>query len=81
MANSKKSEPRNLCEVLDELLDSFAAAAEETAEQERIDRMTEKKEQFDEAAMDMHMIYDSFVEAGFSEVQAFNLLCVLIGKH
>lgn len=37
-----------------------------------------KYEQYAESAEDTKAIYDSFVDAGFTEDQAFTLLCIFV---
>lgn len=78
MLNPKK-EPRNLCDILDELLDSMGAAAEEAEAARAEEELAEKQAQYEEAAVSLRMIYDSFVEVGFTTEQAFRLVLTLIG--
>ncbi|MBQ9635400.1 MAG: hypothetical protein IJV12_04205 [Acidaminococcaceae bacterium] len=68
MLNPKK-EPRNLCDILDELIDSMEAAAEEAEAAKVEEELAEKQAQYEEAAVNLRMIYDSFVEvaADFAE--------------
>lgn len=81
MANPKKK-PRDLCDILDELLDSFEMVEHETtqAEQAELEKLAKKQEDFDNAATDMRMMYESFLDAGFDERQSFQLLCVIVGN-
>ena len=78
MLNPKK-EPRNLCDILDELLDSMGAAVEEAEAARAEEELAEKQAQYEEAAVNLRMIYDSFVEVGFTTKQAFRLVLTLIG--
>lgn len=79
MLNPKK-EPRNLCDILDELLDSMEAAAEEAEAEKAEEELAEKQAQYEEAAVNLRMMYDSFVGVGFTTEQAFRLVLTLIGR-
>lgn len=43
------------------------------------EELAETQAQYDEAAVNLRMMYDSFVEVGFTEKQSFYLLLTLIG--
>ena len=73
------SEPRNLCDILDEMLETFQAAVEEAEAARAEEELAEKQAQYEEAAVNLRMIYDSFVEVGFTTEQAFRLVLTLIG--
>lgn len=79
MARPNEQEPRNLDEILEELIDRLETAAEEAEEAQMEKELAETQAQYDEAAVNLRMMYDSFVEVGFTEKQSFYLLLTLIG--
>ena len=73
-----KKEPRNLCDILDEFLDTMETVAQEAAAEEKEAKLAELKDQFDDSAEQLFMAYESFIEAGFDENQAFKLLLTIV---
>lgn len=61
------------------MLETFQAAAEEAEAARAEEELAEKQAQYEEAAVNLRMIYDSFVEVGFTTEQAFRLVLTLIG--
>lgn len=78
MANCKKDEPRNPFDALNDLFATMAAIAEEAEQEEKEAKMAEQKAQYDESAESLFMVYVSFIEAGFNEKQAFDLLLTIV---
>lgn len=77
MAN-KKEEPRNLFDVLNDLAETVIAMEEEAAQEEKEAKLAEQKAQFDNAAESIFAMYVSFIEAGFTEKQAFELVLTAV---
>lgn len=69
MANSKE-----LTKAVQELHKKQTEEMKELEEQ-REDAL--KKEQYDEAAQELHNMYESYIKAGFSEEQAWDLTRVI----
>ena len=62
-----------------ELLELIKEKEKEVSELKEQAKKAEKYEQFDEAARDVKAMYDSIVNAGFSEDQAFTLINTSLG--
>lgn len=78
MARANK-EPRDLCDILDEMLETFQAAAEEAETAREEEELAEKQKQYEEAAINIRMMYDSLMDVDFNEGQAFKLLTMMLG--
>ena len=73
------AEQKNFCEMMNELFGALDIIAAEAEQEEKEEERAVMQEQFAEGAELLYMAYESYVKAGFSETQAFNLLLTTIG--
>ena len=77
--------PRNLEDILEELVSHFEAVADEAEGTEQEARketeLATVLKHCEEVAINLHIQYDCLLEVGFTEEQAIELLTTMIGRR